>query len=130
MNPSLNAATTLLARALLALIFVLAGFGKIGAYEGTQQYMAAMGVPGALLPLVILAELGGGLAILAGFLTRWAALGLAAFSIVSAAIFHADFADQMQQILFMKNLAMAGGFLLLAQNGAGAWSLDAKLFMR
>ncbi|MBI2380489.1 MAG: DoxX family protein [Gammaproteobacteria bacterium] len=130
MNTTFTAATALLSRVLLALIFILAGFGKISAYEGTQQYMAAMGVPGALLPLVILAELGGGLAVLTGFLTRWAALGLAGFSIVSATIFHADFADQVQQILFMKNLAMAGGFLLLALHGAGAWSLDAKLFKR
>lgn len=116
----------LAARVLLALIFVLAGFSKITGYAGTQGYMQAMGVPGMLLPLVILTELGGGLAVLAGFFTRWAALALAGFSIVSALIFHHNFADQMQMIMFMKNLAMAGGFLLLYVHGAGAWSVDGK----
>lgn len=115
-------------RLLMALIFVGAGYSKIGGYAGTQAYMEAMGVPGALLPLVIVTELGGGLAIALGLFTRLAALGLAGFSIISALLFHADFKDQMQQILFMKNLAMAGGFLFLVGNGPGPLSLDAKLF--
>lgn len=118
----------LLGRLLIATIFVGAGYSKIGGYEATQGYMAAMGVPGALLPLVIFAELGGGLAIVLGFLTRLAALGLAVFSIVSAVIFHGGSADQVQQIMFMKNLAMAGGFLFLIAHGGGRFSLDAKLF--
>lgn len=118
----------LLGRLLIATIFVGAGYSKIGGYEATQGYMAAMGVPGALLPLVIFAELGGGLAIVLGFLTRLAALGLAVFSIVSAVIFHGGSADQVQQIMFMKNLAMAGGFLFLVAHGGGRFSLDAKLF--
>ena len=121
---------TLASRILIALIFVIAGFGKIMGYEGTQQYMAAMGVPGALLPLVILAELGGGLALIAGFLTRWVALALAIFSVVTAFIFHGNFADQMQQIMFLKNLAMAGGLLMVFAHGAGSFSLDAKLFRK
>ncbi|HEY0972902.1 MAG TPA: DoxX family protein [Solimonas sp.] len=120
--------TDLVGRLLIALIFVGAGYGKIGGYAGTQAYMESMSVPGGLLPLVILVELGGGLAIVLGFLTRFAALGLAIFSVLSAFLFHANFADQMQQILFMKNLAMAGGFLFLVGNGAGPLSLDAKLF--
>lgn len=119
--------TDLVGRLLIALIFVGAGYSKIGGYAGTQAYMEAMNVPGGLLPLVILLELGGGLAIVLGFLTRFAALGLAIFSVVSAFLFHANFADQTQQILFMKNLAMAGGFLFLVGNGAGPLSLDAKL---
>jgi putative oxidoreductase len=114
-------------RVLIALIFVTAGWSKIGGYAGTQAYMESAGVPGALLPLVILLELGGGLAIILGLLTRLAALGLAVFSIVSAVLFHGA-ADPMQQILFAKNLAMAGGFLFLVAHGAGPISLDAKLF--
>jgi len=118
--------TTLAARILLALIFIIAGWGKLGAgYAGTQQYMASMGVAGGLLPLVIFAELGGGLGILFGALTRLAAGGLAVFCILSALFFHTDFANQMQFIMFMKNLAIAGGMLALVAHGAGAWSLDA-----
>lgn len=114
-------------RVLIALIFVTAGWSKIGGYAGTQAYMESAGVPGALLPLVIFAELGGGLAIVFGLLTRLAAFGLAVFSIVSAVLFHGG-SDPMQQILFAKNLAMAGGFLFLVAHGAGQISLDAKLF--
>lgn len=123
----MNAMLSLLGRVGLSLIFIISGWGKIAGYEGTQGYMEAMGVPGALLPLVIALELGGGLAIAAGFFTRWIGLALAAFSVVSAAIFHANFADPMQAISFWKNIAMAGGFLLLAANGPGALSLDAWL---
>ena len=118
--------TTLAARILLALIFIIAGWGKLGAgYAGTQQYMASMGVAGGLLPLVIFAELGGGFGILFGALTRLAATGLAVFCILSALFFHTDFANQMQFIMFMKNLAIAGGMLALVAHGAGAYSLDA-----
>ena len=118
-------ASLLLGRLGLSLIFILSGGSKIAGYEGTQGYMEAMGVPGALLPLVIALELGGGLAVLAGLFTRPLALALAAFSVMSAAIFHANLGDQMQFINYFKNIAIAGGFLALAANGAGAWSLDA-----
>ena len=111
-------------RVLLAHIFLLAGINKITGYSGTQGYMEAMGVPGMLLPLVILLEIGGALALIAGWQTRLAAYALALFSIVSALIFHSNLGDQMQMILFMKNWAMAGGLLVLAANGAGAYSLD------
>jgi putative oxidoreductase len=111
-------------RVLLAHIFLLAGINKITGYSGTQGYMEAMGVPGMLLPLVILLEIGGALALIAGWQTRLAAYALALFSIVSALIFHSNLGDQMQMILFMKNWAMAGGLLVLAANGAGAFSLD------
>ena len=114
----------LIARVFLGQIFLLAGLSKIGAYEGTQGYMDAMGVPGVLLPLVILLEVGGGLAIIAGWKTRWTSMALAVFTIVSAAIFHNNFADQIQMIMFMKNIAITGGFLLLAVHGAGAYSFD------
>lgn len=117
-------------RSLLALIFVLSGAGKLAAYAGTQQYMESAGVPGLLLPLVILAELGGGLALIAGLFTRFSAVALAGFSMVAAVLFHADFADQNQMIHFMKNVSIAGGLLLLAAHGAGAWSLDALIARR
>lgn len=122
----MNNAIVLVARLLLAHIFLLAGFSKITGYAGTQGYMESMGIPGALLPLVIALEIGGSLALIFGFLTRWAALALAGFCVASALIFHRNFADQTQMIMFMKNLAMAGGFLLLYVQGAGAFSLDAR----
>lgn len=115
-----------LGRLLLVGLFLAAGASKITGYAGTQQYMAAMGVPGALLPLVIALEIGGGLAILLGWQTRVAALLLAGFSLVSAVIFHANFADQIQQILFLKNVSIAGGLLLLVAHGPGAYSLDSR----
>ena len=112
------------ARILLSLIFVTSGFGKISAYAGTQQYMEAMGVPGALLPLVIALEVLGGLAVMVGWHTRVAAFLLAGFSLLSAVLFHANFGDQMQMIMFMKNLSIAGGFLLIVSLGSGACALD------
>jgi putative oxidoreductase len=120
----MNASLTLLGRLGLALIFIISGWGKITGYAGTQQYMEAMGVPGAVLPLVILLELGGGLAIASGLFARWVALGMAAFSVATAAVFHANFADPAQAINFWKNVSMAGGFLVLAAHGAGAYSID------
>lgn len=122
----LNKVITVVARVLMSHIFILSGFSKIGGYAGAQAYMAHMGVPGALLPLVILTELGGGLALLLGFQARIVAFLLAGFSIVAALIFHTNFADQMQMINFMKNLAMAGGLLMVMLHGAGAPSIDAS----
>jgi putative oxidoreductase len=123
----MNNAIVLLGRVLLALIFVLAGAGKLGAaYASTQAYMQSMGVPGGLLPLVIALEIGGGLALVVGLFARWAALALAVFSIASAILFHHNFADQIQMAMFLKNLAMAGGLLLVYVHGAGAWSVDAR----
>lgn len=129
MNRTLENASpwiVLAGRLLIAAIFVIAGWGKINGYAGTQAYMQSAGVPGALLPLVIAVELGGGLAIVLGLFTRLAALGLAVFSVVAALLFHGG-ADQMQQIMFMKNMAMAGGFLFLVAFGAGRISIDALL---
>lgn len=121
----MNATFSLLGRLGLSLIFIISGWGKIAGYAATQQYMEAMGVPGSLLPLVIALELGGGLAILAGGFTRAIAFALAAFSLASAVLFHGNLGDATQAIMFWKNVAMAGGFLMLAANGAGALSLDA-----
>ena len=110
------------ARAMLAYIFIAEGVEKIGNYQGVVSYMEAAGVDGRLLPLVILTELGGGLCILAGAATRYAAIALAGFCLLTAIFFHRS-ADQA--IEFQKNLAMSGGFLALALHGPGAWSVDA-----
>ena len=125
-NGNLAAITDLGARILLVTLFFLAGTNKISAYEGTAGWMEAMGVPGAILPLVIFAEIAGAVAIVLGFQTRLAALGLAVFSIASALIFHSNIAEQAEFLNFFKNLAMAGGFLTLVVGGSKAFSLDAK----
>ena len=111
-------------RILIALIFVLAGVNKLGAIEGTQGYMEAMGVPGILIYPTILFEIGAGLAIIIGYQTRLVSLALAGFCVITASIFHNNLGDQTQFVLLMKNFAMAGGFLLLARDGAGEFSLD------
>lgn len=113
-------------RSFLAAIFLLSGLGKIGQYAGTQAYMDSAGVPGQLLPLVIALEVAGALVIVVGWQTRLIALALAGFSLIAAILFHANFQDQITMIMFLKNIAIAGGFLLLFANGAGAWSLDAR----
>ncbi|MFP1796010.1 DoxX family protein [Lonsdalea quercina] len=121
----------LVARILMPILFIYAGYGKLGdAYAGTQQYMQAMGVPGALLPLTILLELGGGLAILFGFLTRIAAVSTAIFTLLTALIFHHDFAQAGNELMFMKNLSISGGYLLLFVTGPGSYSLDRLLNKR
>lgn len=116
----------LVARLFIGQIFLLSGFFKITGYEGTEGYMEAMGIPGMLLPLVILLEAGGGLAIIAGWQTRLVSIALAVFTVVAAVIFHSNFSDQIQMIMFMKNIAIAGGLILLAVHGAGGYGLDSR----
>ncbi|HHB1426479.1 TPA: DoxX family protein [Serratia odorifera] len=124
----LEDAGLLVARILMPILFIVAGYGKMGdAYAGTQQYMQAMGVPGFLLPLTILLEFGGGLAILFGFLTRSTALFTAGFTILTALLFHTNFAEGVNQLMFMKNLTIAGGYIVLAVAGPGAFSIDRLL---
>ena len=113
-------------RVLISSMFLVGGISKIGAYAATQGYMESAGVPGILLPLVILFELFGALAVVLGYGTRMAAAALALFCIVTAFVFHGESGNQAQSILFMKNLAIAGGFLVIAARGAGDWSLDAR----
>jgi putative oxidoreductase len=125
MNTTTQNLADLAGRILLAIIFLVAGIQKIGGYAGTQAYMESMGVPGMLLPLVIALEIAGAIAILVGWRTRLAALLLAGFSVLAAAVFHRALGDNMQAVMFMKNLAIAGGFLLLAARGPGEWSIDA-----
>ncbi len=127
MSNKLENIALLAARILMPILFITAGWGKITGYAGTQQYMEAMGVSGALLPLTILLELGGGLAILFGFLTRTTALFTAGFTLLTAFLFHSNFADGVNQLMFMKNLTIAGGYLVLAVSGPGAFSIDRLL---
>jgi putative oxidoreductase len=106
----------------------MAGISKLGAgYAGTQAYMDAMGVSPSLLPLVIILEIGGAIALIVGFKTKLTALLLAGFTLVAAILFHGNFADQMQSILFMKNIAITGGLLVLVTAGAGRLSIDNRL---
>jgi putative oxidoreductase len=119
----MHSLVSLVARILLSAIFVTAGINKVSGYTGTQAYMEAHGLPGALLPAVIALEVIGGIAVLLGIFSRYAGLALAAFCIAAAAAFHRDFADQMQVTNFMKNVCMAGGFLLLFANGSGRYAV-------
>lgn len=118
-------------RLLLSSIFIISGLQKIPGYAGTQGYMEAMGVPGALLPLVILVEVGAGLALLVGWQARVAALLLAGFSLVSGILFHLvpsfgmeAAAAQGQMISFMKNVSLAGGLGMVVALGAGPLAFD------
>jgi putative oxidoreductase len=112
-------------RLLIAWLFLHAGLDKITGYAGVQAHMVSAGVPGALLPLVIVLEVLGAVAIIVGYRTRLVAAALAVFSVVSALLFHAS-SDPMQQLMLYKNLAIAGGFLFLVVHGAGRWSIDAR----
>ena len=127
-------AMALVGRILLALMFLIAGIGKIGAgFAGTVGYISSVGLP---LPQVaaigaIIVEIVASLALIIGWKTRWAALALAIFSVAAALLFHNYWAmpanqQMMQQIIFMKNLAVAGGLLMLAVAGPGAWSVDRR----
>jgi len=125
-HAALKGVGELAGRILLGTLFLLAGVGKLSAYSATAAYMSSAGLPGALLPAVIVTELGGALAIILGWRTRIVAALLAGFSVLTALVFHNNFADQAQMINFLKNLPIAGGFLLLLVNGAGPLSLDRR----
>lgn len=116
----------LLGRVLLVVLFLFAAFGKLTAYAGTQAYMQSAGVPGFLLPLVILTELGGAVLIVLGWQTRLVAFLLAGFTLLSALIFHHQIGDSTQLLLLLKDISITGAFLLLVANGAGPYSLDAR----
>jgi len=113
-------------RVLMALIFIMAGFGKFADPASAQGYMAAFDVPTILLWPAAILELVGGIMILIGYQTRIIAILLAGFSLLSALIFHTNFADQVEMIMFMKNLAITGGLLFLVAQGPGALSVDAR----
>lgn len=124
---------SLTGRLLLALLFLPAGISKIGGFAGTVGYIASKGLPmpTAGAAIAVLVEVLGGLALIAGFGTRIAALVLAVFTLLATVFFHAYWAvpaemQMVQQLMFFKNIAVVGGLLVLAAYGAGAWSLDAK----
>ncbi|QTH73394.1 DoxX family protein [Pseudoalteromonas xiamenensis] len=129
-NKALSNIALLFARLSMAAIFLLAGLNKVQYYDGNAQYMASSGLPAELLPLVIVFEIGAALLIITGFMTQITAIALAGFSIVSALLFHFNLGDQMQFIMFFKNVAMAGGFLALAATGAGRFSVDHKILSK
>ena len=112
------------ARAAMSAIFIISGTSKIAAFAAMQGYMEAFGLPSALLVPTIAFELGAGTALLLGVGARAAAFLLSGFCIVTALVFHRDFGDQIQQIMFLKNVSMAGGLLLLAKVGAPTLSVE------
>lgn len=118
--------TNLIGRILLAPLFLLSGVSKIFAFSGTQAYMEAVGVPGFMLVPTIILEIAASIAIIIGFQARIASILLAGFTLIAAVMFHSDFADQNQMIHFLKNIAVAGGLLLVFNHGASAPALDAR----
>ncbi|WP_131113838.1 DoxX family protein [Lichenihabitans psoromatis] len=118
------------ARVLMCLLFLISGLGKVSAVAAIQAYMAAHGLPGFLIWPAAALELVGGLLLLIGLGTRPLALVLAGWCLLTALVFHTDFADQNQMINFFKNMTMAGGFLILARDGAPGFSLDGWLASR
>jgi putative oxidoreductase len=124
---ALEPAGLLLGRCLLAFMFPHEAWVKLTAYDGAVRYAEAYGVPGLLLPAAIALELGGGLLIAIGLATRPLAFLLAGFCVVTAAIFHTSFDTSGQLLNFEKDLAIAGGFLILGFHGGGPWALDPVL---
>lgn len=130
---SLQDTLALIGRILIAVMFIPAGFSKIGGFAGTVGYATAAGLPAPQLgvAIAIAIELVGGLMLLAGFKTRWAAIALAVFTLVASLFFHNYWAmpeaqQMMQQLMFMKNLTITGGLLAFAAFGAGRFSVDGK----
>ena len=117
----------LIGRIFISLVFLLSGFNKIGNYEGTVGWMESLGMPGIFLIPAIMLEVVAPILIIVGYKVRISAALLSLFCIATAVIFHNDFSNQMQFISFMKNIALAGGFLFLVVNGAKDFSLDKKL---
>ena len=117
----------LIGRIFISLIFLVAGAGKILNYEGTIGYMESFAVPGYLLIPAIIIEILFPLLVIVGYKTKFSAIILALFAILLAVIFHTDFSNQMQLMSFLKNFAIAGGFLIIFIRGAGKYSIDQRL---
>jgi putative oxidoreductase len=133
MNSGFNSSAALVGRVMLAAMFLLAGISKIGGFDGTVAYIASKGLPlpMALAVGTVLLEIVAGLALIVGWRARWAALALAAFTVIASVIFHAYWAmpveqQRMQQLMFMKNMAVTGGLLMVFALGAGRFSLDGR----
>ena len=122
----MNNILDLIGRIFISAIFLFSGINKIGNYEGTVGWMESFGLPGFLLIPAFILEILAPILIIIGYQTRIAAGALSLFCIATAIIFHTDFSDQMQFVAFMKNLALAGGFLFLVVNGAKGYCLDKK----
>ena len=116
----------LIGRTLISVLFLLNGVFKINNYDGTIGWMESFGMPGILLIPAIVLEIAGPILIIIGFKTKLAAGLLSLFCLATAVIFHNDFSNQMQLTSFLKNIALAGGFLILFVNGARGFSLDNK----
>jgi putative oxidoreductase len=116
----------LIGRIFISLVFLLSGFNKIGNYEGTIGWMESFSMPGIFLIPAIILEVGAPILIIIGYKVKISAALLSLFCIATAVIFHNDFSNQMQFVSFMKNIALAGGFLFLVVNGAKDFSLDKK----
>lgn len=128
---ALNRFGPLAGRILIAMIFVLSGFGKIAGFEGTVGYIASKGLPLPQLAGIgaIIVEVGGGIFLILGWKARWAAAAMLVFTAIAAFIFHNFWAvppdqAQNQMIHFMKNISMAGGLLFVVIHGSGALSMD------
>jgi putative oxidoreductase len=133
MTGNASNAAALLGRFLLALMFVLAGYSKIGGFDGIAAYIGSKGLPLPQLLAVgtIVLEIAAGLALMVGYKARWAAAALAAFTLLASVIFHAFWAappaqQRVEYLMFIKNVAVIGGLLTVLALGAGGWSLDAR----
>ena len=118
----------LLGRVLISAIFLLNGVFKISNYDGTVGWIESFGIPGILIIPAIILEVVGPILIIIGYKTKIAAGFLSLFCILTAIIFHNDFSDQMQLTSFLKNIALAGGFLFIVVNGAKEFSIEKKFF--
>ncbi len=133
MLDSLKNPLSLIGRLLIAVLFLPAGWGKLTAFAGSVGYTASGGIPmpEVATAIALIVEIGGSLALIFGFGTRWAALALAFFTLVASFFFHKYWAVPAEQVMitqlmFFKNMAVVGGLLTLTAWGAGDWSLDAK----
>ncbi len=117
----------LIGRIFLSLLFLLNGYFKILDYDGTIEWMEGYGIPGIFLTPAIILEIAGAVLIIIGYKAKVAAGLLAAFCITTALIFHIDFSNQMEITSFLKNIALAGGFLFIVVNGTRKFSFDHKL---
>lgn len=133
MNNAATPVATLAGRILLALMFVLAGWSKIGGFEGTVGYIGSKGLPLPQLLAIgtIVLEIAAGIALVIGYKARWAAAALAVFTVLATVLFHDFWAapagqQRVQYLFFMKNVAVIGGLLMVTACGAGPWSIDAR----